>query len=239
MKNEWFTLTKEEFIKRSMKGESFEGKEGGVFYYDKNEDATTPFKCKYRLGGESRNLSGLWSVFKDGEYLFKTHKATYIKHKIKSYPDGKIFYYNKHRAEEMFFYPSLDIEQTNASLDNPKKGTTDDMYSIFFEYYPYLADEKTITVRIDYLKEDDILGILNLFEVVSNSEEFLKKMESFRPPVEWQELDEAIAELEVFNNDGCVGCKHHLSDNGNFPIEPCGECSRFYADKFERKEDEN
>lgn len=51
--------------------------------------------------------------------------------------------------------------------------------------------------------------------------------------------NEAIAELEVFNNDGCVGCKHHLSDNDNFPIEPCGECSRFYADKFERRDDEN
>lgn len=51
--------------------------------------------------------------------------------------------------------------------------------------------------------------------------------------------DEAIAELEVFNNDGRVGCKHYLSDNGNFPLYPCVECARFYADKFERKEDEN
>jgi hypothetical protein len=30
-------------------------------------------------------------------------------------------------------------------------------------------------------------------------------------------------------------CKHYPSDNGNFPIDPCGVCSRFYADKFERK----
>ena len=53
------------------------------------------------------------------------------------------------------------------------------------------------------------------------------------------ELDEAITELEALENKSCDGCKHYLSDNGNFPLEPCGECSRFYADKFERKEDEN
>jgi hypothetical protein len=30
-------------------------------------------------------------------------------------------------------------------------------------------------------------------------------------------------------------CKHYLSQDGKYPIDPCGECSRFYADKFERK----
>ena len=52
-------------------------------------------------------------------------------------------------------------------------------------------------------------------------------------------VNEAIAELEALENKSCDGCKHYLSDNGNFPLEPCGECSRFYADKLERKEDEN
>lgn len=31
-------------------------------------------------------------------------------------------------------------------------------------------------------------------------------------------------------------CKHYLSDNGNYPLEPCGSCTRFYADMFENKE---
>ena len=37
----------------------------------------------------------------------------------------------------------------------------------------------------------------------------------------------------------CDECKYYLSDNGNYPLEPCGECSRFYADRFEREGDEN
>lgn len=35
----------------------------------------------------------------------------------------------------------------------------------------------------------------------------------------------------------CNDCKYYLSDNGNFPLYPCVECARFYADKFERKDD--
>ena len=34
----------------------------------------------------------------------------------------------------------------------------------------------------------------------------------------------------------CNDCIYYLSDNGNFPLEPCSECSRFYADSFVRKE---
>lgn len=33
----------------------------------------------------------------------------------------------------------------------------------------------------------------------------------------------------------CNDCIYYLSDNGNYPLEPCSECSRFYADNFERK----
>jgi len=49
---------------------------------------------------------------------------------------------------------------------------------------------------------------------------------------------EAREMLLATQNVYCNDCKHYLSDNGNFPIEPCGECNRFYADKFERKEDD-
>ena len=33
----------------------------------------------------------------------------------------------------------------------------------------------------------------------------------------------------------CNDCEYYLSDNGNFPLEPCSECSRFYSDSFIRK----
>lgn len=49
------------------------------------------------------------------------------------------------------------------------------------------------------------------------------------------ELDEAIEELENAKNTLCNDCIYYLSDNGNFPLEPCTDCSRFYADKFVRK----
>ena len=49
-------------------------------------------------------------------------------------------------------------------------------------------------------------------------------------------VDEAIAELEALENINCDGCKYYLSDNGNYPLEPCGECSRRYSDRWESKQ---
>lgn len=37
------------------------------------------------------------------------------------------------------------------------------------------------------------------------------------------------------NSQDCKQCKHHLSDNGIFPFEPCIECSLFYSSKWESK----
>lgn len=45
-------------------------------------------------------------------------------------------------------------------------------------------------------------------------------------------------EREIFlttKNTLCDGCKHHLSQDGKYPLEPCGECERFYADMYEKK----
>ena len=53
-------------------------------------------------------------------------------------------------------------------------------------------------------------------------------------PCRWEELDEAIAELEELKNRSCEGCIHHLSANGNFPLT-CLDCSRFYADKYKKE----
>lgn len=42
--------------------------------------------------------------------------------------------------------------------------------------------------------------------------------------------------LESLENRNCDGCKYYLSDNGNYPLEPCGECSRWYSDRWESKQ---
>lgn len=50
---------------------------------------------------------------------------------------------------------------------------------------------------------------------------------------EFEEREIFLSTKDVLCND----CIYYLSDNGNFPLEPCSECSRFYADSFVRKED--
>lgn len=50
---------------------------------------------------------------------------------------------------------------------------------------------------------------------------------------------DSFEEREIFlaTKDLCNDkCKHYLSNNGNYPLEPCGSCTRFYADMFENKE---
>lgn len=48
-------------------------------------------------------------------------------------------------------------------------------------------------------------------------------------------LDDLIDELESLENRSCENCVYYLSDNGNYPLEPCGECSRWYSDRWESK----
>ena len=50
-----------------------------------------------------------------------------------------------------------------------------------------------------------------------------------------EKINKAIAELEALENRSCEGCKNYMSDNGNFPLYPCSECSRFYADSWKKK----
>ena len=52
---------------------------------------------------------------------------------------------------------------------------------------------------------------------------------------DFSNVNEAIKELEALENRSCEGCKYHLSANGNYPLHPCGECSRFYSDSWESK----
>ena len=49
---------------------------------------------------------------------------------------------------------------------------------------------------------------------------------------------DSFEEREIFlaTKDLCTdSCEHYLSDNGNYPLDPCSECSRFYADMWESK----
>lgn len=51
-----------------------------------------------------------------------------------------------------------------------------------------------------------------------------------------ERLEQLIEYIESEKEDiSCNNCKYYLSDNGNYPLEPCGECSRFYSDMFEPK----
>ena len=52
---------------------------------------------------------------------------------------------------------------------------------------------------------------------------------------DFSNVNEAIKELEALENRSCEGCKYHLSDNGNYPLHPCCECSRFFIDSWESK----
>lgn len=49
------------------------------------------------------------------------------------------------------------------------------------------------------------------------------------------EIKESIEELEALENRSCNNCVYNLSDNGNFHLYPCSECSRFYADSWSNK----
>lgn len=49
---------------------------------------------------------------------------------------------------------------------------------------------------------------------------------------------DSFEEREIFlaTKDLCTdSCKHYLSNNGDYPLEPCGSCTRFYADMWESK----
>jgi len=82
---------------------------------------------------------------------------------------------------------------------------------------------------------------MKALEILNNGLNFMKEGISHNQKIK-QEVNqvielynEAIAELESLENINCDGCKYYLSDNGNYPLEPCGECSRWYSDRWESK----
>ena len=83
---------------------------------------------------------------------------------------------------------------------------------------------------------------MKALEILNNGLNFMKEGISHNQKIK-QEVNqvielynEAIAELEALENINCDGCKYYLSDNGNYPLEPCGECSRWYSDRWESKQ---
>ena len=97
------------------------------------------------------------------------------------------------------------------------------------------------------MKALHILKIVLKDTIMSREKEYIK--EAIKELEELQENKSLVKTLEKMNeemidlrkenqdlkNRSCNECKHYLDDNGNYPLEPCSECSRFYSDKFESK----
>jgi phage terminase small subunit len=97
------------------------------------------------------------------------------------------------------------------------------------------------------MKALHILKIVLKDTIMSREKEYIK--EAIKELEELQEKKSLVKTLEKMNeemidlrkenqdlkNRNCNECKHYLDDKGNYPLEPCSECSRFYSDKFESK----
>ena len=91
---------------------------------------------------------------------------------------------------------------------------------------------------LETLKDDYIHG-----ELTSDIDEAIKELEELQEKKSLvktlEKMNEEMIDLRKENQDlknrSCNECKHYLDDNGNYPLEPCSECSRFYSDKFESK----
>jgi len=88
-------------------------------------------------------------------------------------------------------------------------------------------------LALDILNKYKINKYKNLCSGIYLGDDYSDGVDSYSKDIE--ECDEAIKELEALENRSCEGCKYHLSDNGNYPLHPCGECSRFYSDNWESK----
>lgn len=78
----------------------------------------------------------------------------------------------------------------------------------------------------------------SIFMVHSNNEDNYIKVGKRQFDKLIDVIYDSFQEREIFLSTKdvlCNDCIYYLSDNGNFPLEPCTDCSRFYADKFVRK----
>ena len=127
------------------------------------------------------------------------------------------------------------IETTTKNID---AGTYASYYAFYLHGYQFATKEElennTLIAKQSEIDKFKNLSInrnkaKSIFTVHSDKRQFDKLIDIIYDNFEEREIFLATKDL-------CSDkCKHYLSDNGNFPLEPCGSCTRFYADMFEDK----
>lgn len=128
------------------------------------------------------------------------------------------------------------IETTTKNID---AGTYASYYAFYLHGYQFATKEElendTLIAKQSEIDKFKNLSInrnkaKSIFTVHSDKRQFDKLIDIIYDNFEEREIFLATKDL-------CSDkCKHYLSDNGNYPLEPCGSCTRFYADMFETKE---
>lgn len=79
----------------------------------------------------------------------------------------------------------------------------------------------------------------NKFKVHSNNEDKYIKIGKRQFDKFIDLIYDSFEQREIFISTKdvlCTDCIYYLSDNGKYHLEPCTDCSRFYADKFRKEE---
>lgn len=128
------------------------------------------------------------------------------------------------------------IETTTKNID---AGTYASYYAFYLHGYNFATKEElennTLIAKQSEIDKFKNLSInrnkaKSIFKIHSDKRQFYKLIDIIYDNFEEREIFLATKDL-------CSDkCKHYLSDNGNYPLEPCGSCTRFYADMFEDKE---
>lgn len=128
------------------------------------------------------------------------------------------------------------IETTTKNID---AGTHASYYAFYLHGYNFATKEElennTLIAKQSEIDKFKNLSInrnkaKSIFKIHSDKRQFDKIIDIIYDNFEEREI--FLATKDLCNNK----CKHYLSDNGNYPLEPCGSCTRFYADMFEDKE---
>ena len=128
------------------------------------------------------------------------------------------------------------IETTTKNID---AGTYASYYAFYLYGYQFATKEElennTLIAKQSEIDKFKNLSInrnkaKSIFTVHSDKRQFAKLIDIIYDNFEQREI--FLATKDLCNDK----CKHYLSNNGNYPLEPCGSCTRFYADMFEAKE---
>ena len=136
------------------------------------------------------------------------------------------------------------IETTTKNID---AGTHASYYAFYLHGYNFATKEElennTLTAKQSEIDKFKNLSInrnkaKSIFTIHSSNEDKYIKVGKRQFDKFIDLIYDSFEEREIFLSTKdvlCDDCKHYLSDNGNFPLEPCGSCTRFYADMFEEK----